>query len=208
MVDLGAGDEWITSRLYMVVTLVARMRGLRVMVFTALDANGRRFIGSAQPDQVRWALAAAYPWLEVAYLRAWSNQFGYLNLATLDRSQVSLSRDGGRESSRAVRIFEDYKQALQVIAPPPNPDGWVDLSGAWERAEWITPALLTRVLGPALNERAVQHDFDTSADELARRVLRFPLDYVPTVDRTGRFLRVVTRREYTSRTLRQVADSQ
>ena len=62
------------------------------------------------------------------------------------------------------------------------------------------------MLGEYLNQRAVQHDFDTSAAALARRVLRFPLDYVPTVDRTGNFQRVVARREYASRTLRHVAD--
>jgi hypothetical protein len=46
-----------------------------------------------------------------------------------------------------------------------------------------------------------------SAAELARRVLRFPLDYVPTIDRVGKFLRVVARRAYVSRALRQVADA-
>jgi hypothetical protein len=206
VVDLGDGKEWITSRLYAVVTLVARMRALRVMVFTASGPGGRRFIGSAQPEQLRWALAAAYPWLEVAYVRAWNSQIGALLPGTVERAHVSLSMDGGLEPRRAVQTFEAYKQELQAPAPPPGASGWLELSGKWERAEWVTPALLTRVLGECLNQRAVQHDFDTAADALARRVLRFPLDYVPTVDRAGNFLRVVARREYASRTLRQVAD--
>lgn len=206
VVDLGDGEEWITSRLYVVVTLVARMRGLRVMVFTALGPNGRRFIGSARPDEVRWALAAAYPWLEVAYVQAWNSQVAGVEPAMLDRSQLEISRGGGIDSWRAIQIFQAYKQALQRAGPPLAAEEWVDLAGVCERAEWVTPALLTRVLGPVLNEQAVQHDFDITADELARRVLRFPLDYVPTVDSAGKFLRVVARREYASRTLRQVAD--
>ena len=208
MVDLGDGKEWITSRLYLVVTLVARMRGLRVMVFTASGLGGRQFIGSAQPEQVRWALAAAYPWLEVAHVRAWNNQIGALDPRTVERAHMSLTRDGRLDSWRAVQTFDAYKQELQAPAPPPGASGWLDLSGNWERAEWVTPAMLTRMLGECLNQRAVQHDFDTPAEALARRVLRFPLDYVPTVDRAGNFLRVVARREYASRTLRHVADRQ
>jgi hypothetical protein len=208
VVDLGDGKEWITSRLYVVVTLVARMRGLRVMVFTASGSGGRQFIGSAQPEQVRWALAAAYPWLEVAHVRAWNSQMGALHPGTVERADVPITRDGRLDSWRAVQIFEAYKQELQAPVPPPGASGWLDLSGNWERAEWVTSALLGRVLGECLNLRGVHHDFDTPAEELARRVLRFPFDYVPTVDRVGNFLRVVARRDYASRTLRHVADGQ
>lgn len=206
VVDLGAGDEWITSRLYTVVTLVARMRGLRVMVFTTSASGGRQFIGSAETEHVRWALASAYPWLEVAHVRAWNSHMGTLDPRIVERTQVSLAKDGRLDPWHVIQTFEEYKRQLQAPVPPPGASSWLDLSGRWERAEWITPALLIQLLGDALNVRTVQHDFDTSAEELARRVLRFPLDYVPTVDRTGRFLRVVARREYVSRTLRQVAD--
>jgi hypothetical protein len=207
VVNLGDGREWITSRLYAVVTLVARMRGLRVMVFTATDQGARRFVGSTQPEQLRWALAAAYPWLEVAYIRAWNNEIGALRSKTVERVNISLANDGRVEPQRAVQMFEAFKRELQAPAPPPGASGWLDLSGNYERAEWVTPALLMRVLGEGLNERAVQHDSEMEADELARSVLRFPLDYVPIVDRFGNFLKVVARRKYASRTLRQVADS-
>ena len=178
------------------------------MVFTASGSGGRQFIGSAQPEQVRWALAAAYPWLEVAHVRAWNSQMGALDSGTVEHAHVSLTRDGRLDSWRAVQTFEAYKQELQAPAPPQGASGWLDLSGNWERAEWVTPALLGRVLGECLNQRAVHHDFDTPAEELARRVLCFLFDYVPTVDRAGNFLRVVARRDYASRTLRHVADGQ
>jgi hypothetical protein len=184
------------------------MRGLQVVVFTASGASGRQFVGSAHPEQLRWALAADYPWLEIAYVRAWNGQIGGLAPGAVERAQASFSRDGRLEPWRAVQIFEAYKRELQAPMSPPGASGWLDLSGTWERAEWVTPALLSRVLSDRLNQRAVQHDFDTSAEYLARRVLRFPLDYVPTVDREGRFLRVVARREYVGRTLRHLADGQ
>src|SRR5262249_21344402 len=111
-------------------------------------------------------------------------------------------------SMSAAQMFSTYKQELQAPAQPPGASGWLDLGGTWERAEWVTPALLARLLGDRLNRQSVLHDFDTSSQELARRVLRCPLDYVPTVDRAGTFLRVIARREYASRTLRHVADGQ
>jgi hypothetical protein len=206
VVDLGNGDEWITSRLYAVVTLVARMRGLRVVVFTASVSGGRQFVGSCEPEHVRWALAAAYPWLEVAHVRAWNSQIGNVDPSIVERAHVSLTSDGRVAPWQALQTFEEYKKQLQASVPPPGASGWLDLSGKWERAEWVTPMLLTQLLGGTLNEGAVQYDFGTPSEEFARRVLRFPLDYVPTVDHTGRFLRVITRREYVSRTLKHIAD--
>ena len=206
VVNLGDGTEWITSRLYAVATLVARMRGLRVIVFTASGPGGAQFVGSAEPEHLRWALAATYPWLELALVRAWNNQAGALLPATVERTDMPLSNDGQPDPWRAVQTFEAYKRELQAPVAPPGASGWLDLSGKCERAEWVTPALLTHVLGDRLNQGTVQHDFDTAGEEMARRVLRFPLDYVPIVDRSGRFLRIVTRREYAGRTLMRVAD--
>jgi hypothetical protein len=51
VVDLGDGEEWITSRLYVVATLVARMRGLRIMVFTGSGYTaGRNVRYSTSPE--------------------------------------------------------------------------------------------------------------------------------------------------------------
>lgn len=208
VVDLGAGEDWITSRLYVVASLVARMRGIRVMVFTASASAGSRLVGTAQPEHVRWALAAAYPWLEVAYLHAQHSLVSAVSSATVERGQVSLTRDGRLDSWDAVQTFNAYKHQLQTPVPPVGTSGWINLGEKWERANWVTPTLLTSVLAENLNRGAVRQDFDTPADELARRVLRFPLDYVPTIDGTGTFLRVVARRAYANRTLRQVADGQ
>jgi hypothetical protein len=61
VIDVGQGNEWITSRLYAVATLVARMRGLRVMVFTATGPSGQQFLGIASVAHVRWSLAKAFP---------------------------------------------------------------------------------------------------------------------------------------------------
>ena len=72
VVDLGAGRQWLTSRLFIFAELLGRMRGLRSFVFLRTDDSPRRFIGTASPPEVRWTLAADYPWLEAAFAKAYA----------------------------------------------------------------------------------------------------------------------------------------
>ena len=72
-VDLGQGEDWLSSRLYIMAILFARYKGVQALVFldTALGVT-RRYVGWADADVFRWALARRYPWLECAYARAYS----------------------------------------------------------------------------------------------------------------------------------------
>ena len=50
--------RWLTSRLFFSAVLLERMRGLRCFVFVETgDSKGMKFLGSAAPSRVRWALA-------------------------------------------------------------------------------------------------------------------------------------------------------
>jgi hypothetical protein len=72
VVDLGTGDQWLTSRLYIFALVLQRMRGLRCIAFTAARQDERGvFIGLADTTRVRWSLAMAYPWLESAPPDPW-----------------------------------------------------------------------------------------------------------------------------------------
>jgi hypothetical protein len=76
VVDLGRGDKWLSSRLFLFAVLLRRMRGLRRLVFVQTnDLSDRVFVGSADPEGVRWALAQRYPWLEVAFAAAYQGAF-------------------------------------------------------------------------------------------------------------------------------------
>ena len=63
--DLGSGDKWLTSRLYLFSTLLRRTHGLRycVFVYDTPEASGRS-LGFATAEAVRWSLARRYPHLE------------------------------------------------------------------------------------------------------------------------------------------------
>ena len=75
-INLGAGDEWLTSRLYIAAVMLERMRGVQVLVFLErTPATDRRFVAVVPVKQLRWALAQRYPWLEAAFVRAYIASF-------------------------------------------------------------------------------------------------------------------------------------
>jgi hypothetical protein len=73
VIDLGRGQEWLTSRLFIAAVMLERMRGVKVFVFleTAV-AQTRRFVAICTLSEIRWSLACKYPWLETAWLRAYT----------------------------------------------------------------------------------------------------------------------------------------
>jgi hypothetical protein len=80
VVDLGAGAEWLSSRLYILAVILSRWRGLRAFVFVhTREGTRRRFLGVCDTDRVRWRLAARWPLLEsalaAAELRMWGHPF-------------------------------------------------------------------------------------------------------------------------------------
>lgn len=59
VIDLGSGDRWLTSRVFIFSVLLERMRGLQCVVFLETGPGGRRrFLGLATPDHVRWSFAS------------------------------------------------------------------------------------------------------------------------------------------------------
>ena len=51
LLNLGDGDQWITSRLFIFAVMLQRMKSLKAIVFTKLEASGTpRFIGCAAPE--------------------------------------------------------------------------------------------------------------------------------------------------------------
>ncbi len=67
-VDLHDGSYWAQTRLYLLAALADDYSGIRQFLFVE-DLPPRSFVGFASPAAVRKALAAAFPFLEVAYLK-------------------------------------------------------------------------------------------------------------------------------------------
>jgi hypothetical protein len=184
VVDVGGGSEWLTSRLYMVASLVARMRRIRAVVFVSSMCAQSTLVGVVDVVKLRWALASHFPWLELAFLEACSKTYSGVSTQAVERNLVSFAADGKFESWRAAEILKNYKAILQHRQPvPPVGTGWQELgAGVWERAEWVTPENLFVLLGPALMQTAVVRDLDTTEEQFAKRILRATQDFVPVVD--------------------------
>jgi hypothetical protein len=76
VIDLGAGEEWLTSRLFIASVMLEKMRGVQVFVFLeSTPAMARRFVAIGSLAEIRWSLACRYPWLEAAWQRAYLNIF-------------------------------------------------------------------------------------------------------------------------------------
>jgi hypothetical protein len=205
-VDVGAGREWLTSRLFIFAVLLRAMRQTQILVFleTVGDVRGR-FVGLATSERVRWSLAHACPWLEQAYAQSYAKATS----APPVPNEGSFVTDtmGRLTESVAHQIATEFVFAVQANPPlvgtGATPTDWVveprPGGGMFaEHASWLSGADVERLLGDALHRFAYVRE-TTPADpvETARAALRVrDEDVVALVDEQARFRElIVNRRE-------------
>ena len=196
VVDVGAGDRWLTSRLYLFADLLARMRDLRCFVFVrSIGAAERRFVGTGLSWDVRFTLAEQYPWLEQAYAQAY---------AELPRHEIR-SAHGRLSPEDATALVQKFVARVQADPPAAPSADWVALGpGTWEHAAWVGPDLpagLESVLSRA--SVAVGDDDRVTRDVLARSGERF----VALVGPDEAFERLVDRQALLEQTAARLAQT-
>jgi hypothetical protein len=115
VVNFGRGSEWLSSRLYISALMLERMTELKGVVFVAAGAGTEtKFLGVGQPSTVRWAVARAQPWLEVAFAQAYQN-------ALINAVQPPVEDEHGRmDPSLAETVVSSFiSQVTPPIAIPP-----------------------------------------------------------------------------------------
>ena len=211
VIDLGTGEEWLTSRLYILALLLQRMRGLKCFVFVeTAQGTRRRYAGLAAADKVRWALASHFPWLEHAYSRAYCGVAPYFNIVSSEGKLAALGQPD--DPYPAINLLQRFLQEIQAQAPASEPKEWVSISasggsyGGVEHAQWLDAASLERFLGEALVSSYVR-----SADlhgkpnqEQVRLLLPQPARYVAVVREDGRFERLLDRQPLLEEVARNV----
>jgi hypothetical protein len=205
VIDLSTGPPWLTSRLYIFAIMLERMRGLRCFVFleTRDDVN-QRFLGIASPNRVRWALARRYPWLEMAFAKAYFNTSGLRILSTTGALD--------REVAQEVVYHYLSNPNIQQLLPPntsPNPDDdeWEfrrteDGLQLWEHAKWLDATLLGQDLSDILqrDESAWLVESPTSSyTEQVRSILRRKGSFVALLDEQMRFKSLIDRQDFLER---------
>jgi hypothetical protein len=190
IIDLGSPEtpRWLTSRLYIFALMLGRMRGLQCFVFVETAAGVRKkFVGTATPGEVRWALTWRYPWLETTYAAA----YGQLGSFAID------SIKGAIREPHATLLVQNFLESpsLKVSAASGlDASEWLETStGAWEHAKWVDSARLDRVMDLALSSASVKASPDAPRDDLTRAILRRSGRFVALVDDAGVFQSLVDR---------------
>jgi hypothetical protein len=206
VINLGAGDEWITSRLFITAAMLKRMHHVSAIVFLE-GAEGKTFAGWALVDDVISRLGSAYPWLQLAYVTAESQLRGgvALNWQTISQLRLHYDAQGGLQLGSAQQLVADYLRQIREDATIANPsrteaEGWMQFANTpkWERAKWVTPIVLQEVLGTRFFGPTVSGLDDVVKDPVAQRVAKVVKRrgrYVAITDHEGRFLRLLDRPE-------------
>lgn len=205
-INLGTGNEWLTSRLFILAILFARMKGIKCFVFVETSGTVRRhFVGWAQPEKIRWALAKQHPWLEQAYAEAYS---------TVISNSLIVTNEGGlgyqhsrRNLGPSTSLFREFLQRVQALPTPapitPESDNWVrlDTKGApalaptYEHAHWISSETLEQILGADLKTSTIRASEVRAKNptEQMRAILSLPDRYVPVTTEEQRFEYLIDR---------------
>jgi len=199
--DLGGGNQWLSTRLYLFTVILHRMRGLRRIVFVDRHQGiERHFGGIATPSQVKYALAICYPWLELAFSNA------YKELSPEIRTTYG-SIDPMKAEQLVNRFFWDPE--IRKNPPPPPPEGWVGLPPnnirVWEHADWLDTSKVMKILNGVLDRSQVgKQDQGKSARDQAKSILSCEGDLVASVDETGRFETLIDKRRLQDEVVRDL----
>jgi hypothetical protein len=222
-IALGAGEEWITSRLYIAAVMMERMRGLKCFVFVeGATITERRFVAIATVSQLRWALARHSPWLEAAWLKVVPSVFPQqpADPQTLSVHQpIFLSNSGALDPSQARQVVSNFIASLQKPIPaapyaapdqlPVAEDGWVEVKKVnQERASFVTRRLLASLLSPDAFRAHASDLHDAPRAQRTRAILRCRAPFVALVDNQHEFevVRIVNRQALLEQLATSMAD--
>jgi hypothetical protein len=211
VIDIGEGKEWLTSRLFIGVAMLQRMRGLKCVVFTErFQATDKRLVAVVPATQLRWALAARYPYLETALVRAYAEVQPTGDTTHIpEPSQVVadiafFGDNGAIQPWPAQQLTKRFIEFLQV--PPPMAVGWnqprLPAREEWvplrppvvERAEYVTRPLLRTLLPESAFNACITESREQAKAKRILPVLEFTnAEFVAMVDSERTFLRLIDR---------------
>jgi hypothetical protein len=184
-VRVGLGSDtnptWLTSRLFLLASLLERNRVVRCIVFTD-DQDS--FVGATSPRDLRLSIGARFPEYEKAIFAA------YGAAANLGLDEF---RPGSMSQSFIWTVLSTFLApssgivAFQPAAPIPTT--WLSLDGteSYELAEWITGPALSVMLGERLSTGSVRAAPGELSEEVTRAIVRAHGAFVALVNAAGGF---------------------
>jgi hypothetical protein len=227
-VDLGNGQEWLTSRLYFMAIALQRLRGLGALVFVTSSAGGSGLlVGWAQIAHVRWALANRFPQLERAFLEASDELVDQWNLLLMQGGaqfappvEPPSTASGPVPEDSPAYLLEGFLRHIQRPESPLLEQSveWVPLvdtastppaSRMYEFGQWLNSSLLQEVLSSRLITASIRENelLAKTEAEQGRLIAAHRGRYVALTHDDGRFSRLINRdtlmQEVAVATLRQ-----
>jgi hypothetical protein len=175
-VNLGQGESWWSTRLYLLSALAADYTQIRQIVFMG---SKDRFIGMASPAATRLALADSYPDLERVY-----------------RDSIpEPGQDFDSTQDKAAVVLQSFVWGVGSLA----------LGGEAELKVWVTQELLERWLKRQLTSVSVEASDQTVTALLLYRIIDREAPYVALVE-NGELVRVVDRQALADRIARDALE--
>lgn len=203
VVNLGTGKEWLTSRLFIIAIIFAQVKGVRAFVFLE-TAQGvrRRFVGWAEPDRIRWALAKRCPWLEKAYAGAYSNAIEAGNTVVIsDEGRLGFPWDPS-SLNPSIDLMRDFLGRIQETRneppTPSEPTDWIQVdqtSNTYEHAQWLDGQQAEDMLAGVLHDSTLRQNevISQGAAEQVRSVLAMPDKFIALISDDHRFQGLIER---------------
>jgi hypothetical protein len=192
VIDLGVGNQWLSSRLFIFAVVLGRVRGIQALVFLATRGDvSRHFIGTAEPEGVHLALARRYPWLEAAFAaanqpydpRQGGDQFGLLAQQPIQTWTIQ-------------QVVRSYIEQVQTSAAPIDDTEWQPLGTppqAWERTAWLSSRDIEEILGASMLRGYAVASPERTKSETTASVLRSRGKFVALVDEERRLIDLIDR---------------
>ena len=199
-VNLGNGEQWLTSRLFIMAIVFARMKGIRALVFLRQSGNlQKKFVCWAEPQKIRWALAKRSPWLEQAYGAADSLLYSQYMAKVVSNQGRLGTQFNPADPEPSISLIREFLTSVQSPAPPVPTESseWVLLSQGttYEHARWLSTVELEDILGADCHKSTV-FSFYLSTGKTAeklRALLSVPGNFVAVTAEDGQFEYLVDR---------------
>jgi hypothetical protein len=209
IIDLGEGERWLTSRLYIFAAMLRW--ALAVNEFAFVETAGgirRRFVGKAPTSSICLILGDRFQWLPQAF--SWATGATPLGTYSVFPGQTGPRQLPGEPGqSQAIQLIETYLTQLQLPAPPVGDEReWVALGPAtavstYEHARWLTPSFVESLLGQELDSESITVTLKTSGNDLAKQAIAAHGQYVACVDEDRRLKNLLDRYKVAEAVARQ-----
>jgi len=202
VIDLGDGERWLTTRLYLFAAMLHWALSVERFVFIETTPIGERshLVGHAATDEICQALASRFPWLALAFAQATS-------VSRFSPVPPQVTAEGGLvpgepSDQQALAIIEAFiRQVQSPLIPDQGEDAWIALTSAgaptYEHARWTSAGDVERVLGGALDTERVTRSLDGSAENLVRQAVAAHGHYIAVLNGEGRFKELLDRTKIT-----------